>query len=182
MTERPRWLTDQEQRAWQAYRRMFLLLNAQLSRDLQQHTGLSDPDYDVLSTLGASAGHRRRVSELADRMLWSRSRLSHHLARMERRGLVLREECETDGRGAVVVLTGEGLRTIEAAAPLHVESVRRHFMDLLTPEQIEAFAGVGETVVARLTGAEHEAEPGTEASTAPAAGPHHRPGTSPTPH
>ncbi|MEV8419674.1 MarR family winged helix-turn-helix transcriptional regulator [Streptomyces niveus] len=151
MTQDPRWLTEAEQRAWQAYRRMFLLLNAQLARDLVQDSGLSDADYDVLSALGASPDRRRRVSELADRMLWSRSRLSHHLARMQQRGLVVREECETDGRGAVVVLTDEGTRTIEQAAPPHVESVRRHFIDLLSPEQIEAFATIGETVVGRLT-------------------------------
>ncbi|MEV4996531.1 MarR family winged helix-turn-helix transcriptional regulator [Streptomyces niveus] len=151
MTQDPRWLTEAEQRAWQAYRRMFLLLNAQLARDLAQDSGLSDADYDVLSALGASPDRRRRVSELADRMLWSRSRLSHHLARMQQRGLVVREECATDGRGAVVVLTDEGTRTIEQAAPPHVESVRRHFIDLLSPEQIEAFATIGETVVGRLT-------------------------------
>ncbi|ATL25416.1 MarR family winged helix-turn-helix transcriptional regulator [Streptomyces formicae] len=156
MTREPRWLTDSEQRAWEAYRRMFLLLNAQLARDLNRQSALSEPDYDVLSNLGASPDHRRRVSELADRMLWSRSRLSHHLSRMQQRGLVMREECATDGRGAVVVLTDDGLRTLEAAAPPHVESVRRHFIDLLTPEQIEAFAGAAETVVARLT------EPGTD--------------------
>ncbi|MEV0096868.1 MarR family winged helix-turn-helix transcriptional regulator [Streptomyces sp. NPDC050738] len=154
MTQESRWLSDREQRAWQAYRRMFLLLNAQVSRDLAQQSGLSDPDYDVLSNLGSSPDRRCRVSELAERMLWSRSRLSHHLARMEQRGLVVREECETDGRGAVVVLTDLGLRTIGAAAPLHVESVRRHFVDLLTPEQIEVFADIGETVVERLTDAE----------------------------
>ncbi|MEV8362776.1 MarR family winged helix-turn-helix transcriptional regulator [Streptomyces niveus] len=151
MTQDPRWLTEAEQRAWQAYRRMFLLLNAQLARDLAQDSGLSDADYDVLSALGASPDRRRRVSELADRMLWSRSRLSHHLARMQQRGLVVREECATDGRGAVVVLTDEGTRTIEQAAPPHVESVRRHFIDQLSPEQIEAFATIGETVVGRLT-------------------------------
>ncbi|MFD4700413.1 MarR family winged helix-turn-helix transcriptional regulator [Streptomyces niveus] len=150
MTQEPRWLTEAEQRAWQAYRRMFLLLNAQLARDLAQDSGLSDADYDVLSALGASPDRRRRVSELADRMLWSRSRLSHHLARMEQRGLLVREECATDGRGAVVVLTDEGTRTIEQAAPPHVESVRRNFIDLLSPEQIEAFATIGETVVGRL--------------------------------
>ncbi|MFF2941751.1 MarR family winged helix-turn-helix transcriptional regulator [Streptomyces niveus] len=151
MPQDPRWLTEAEQRAWQAYRRMFLLLNAQLARDLAQDSGLSDADYDVLSALRASPDRRRRVSELADRMLWSRSRLSHHLARMQQRGLVVREECATDGRGAVVVLTDEGTRTIEQAAPPHVESVRRHFIDLLSPEQIEAFATIGETVVGRLT-------------------------------
>lgn len=152
MTQDPRWLTDAEQRAWLAYRRMFLLLNAQIARDLAQDSGLSDPDYDVLAALSASPDRRRRVSELADRMLWSRSRLSHHLARMQQRGLVVRRECPTDGRGAFVVLTEEGARTIERAAPDHVESVRRHLIDLLSPEQIEALTAIGETVAGRLSG------------------------------
>jgi DNA-binding MarR family transcriptional regulator len=150
VNDEPRWLTDREQRAWQAYRRMFLLLNAQLARDLGRDSGLSEPDYDVLSSLNSSPDHRRRVSELAARMLWSRSRLSHHLSRMEQRGLVAREECVTDGRGAVVTLTDKGQRTIETAAPLHVESVRRYFVDLLTPEQIDVFADIGEHVVDNL--------------------------------
>ncbi|MFI8828474.1 MarR family winged helix-turn-helix transcriptional regulator [Streptomyces sp. NPDC053431] len=154
MTEAPHWLTDREQRAWQAYRRMFLLLNAQLARDLSRDSGLSEPDYDVLSSLSSTPGHQRRVSDLAHHMLWSRSRLSHHLGRMEQRGLVAREECATDGRGAVVTLTGKGLRTIEAAAPAHVASVRRYFVDLLTPEELDMFAALGERVVdhLRLTG------------------------------
>ncbi|MFI1568175.1 MarR family winged helix-turn-helix transcriptional regulator [Streptomyces sp. NPDC020490] len=147
MTEEPRWLTDREQRAWQAYRRMFLLLNAQLARDLSRDSGLSEPDYDVLSSLSSTPGHQRRVSDLAAHMLWSRSRLSHHLGRMEQRGLVAREECATDGRGAVVALTEKGLRTIEAAASAHVASVRRHFVDLLAPEDLDAFAALGERVV-----------------------------------
>ncbi|WP_411079302.1 MarR family winged helix-turn-helix transcriptional regulator [Streptomyces sp. cmx-18-6] len=154
MNPEPRWLSDREQRAWQAYRRMFLLLNAQVSRDLARDSSLSDADYDVLSNLGSRPEHRGRVSEIADRMLWSRSRLSHHLARMEQRGLLVREECATDGRGAVVVLTEEGLRAIEDAAGPHVESVRRYFIDLLTPEQIDAFAEIGETVVGGLTAAD----------------------------
>ncbi|OIJ63644.1 MarR family transcriptional regulator [Streptomyces mangrovisoli] len=129
---------------------MFLLLNAQLARDLSRDSGLSEPDYDVLSSLASSPDHRRRVSELAARMLWSRSRLSHHLGRMEQRGLVAREECATDGRGAVVTLTDEGQQTIEKAAPLHVESVRRYFVDLLTSEQIDVFAEIGEHVVDHL--------------------------------
>ncbi|MFE7795660.1 MarR family winged helix-turn-helix transcriptional regulator [Streptomyces sp. NPDC057460] len=153
MTEEPRWLSDREQGAWQAYRRMFPLLNAQLARDLAQDGGLSEPDYDVLSNLSSSAGQRRRISELADRMLWSRSRLSHHLARMQQRGLVVREECETDGRGAFVALTDQGMRTIEAVAPAHVESVRKHFIDLLTADQIDTFTAIGEVVIHRLTSA-----------------------------
>lgn len=103
-----------------------------------------------MSALTSSEGHRRRLTELADRMLWSKSRLSRHISRMEQRGLVAREECENDARGAVVVLTQDGLRTIEEAAPLHVESVRRHFVDHLSPEQLDALGTIAESVLAHL--------------------------------
>ncbi|GAA3491980.1 MarR family winged helix-turn-helix transcriptional regulator [Streptomyces cremeus] len=159
MTSEPRWLTDAEQRTWQAYRRMQLLLGAQVSRDLNADSGLSDADYDVLSHLGLSDRNRCRISELADRMLWSRSRLSHHLTRMQQRGLVAREGCASDARCAEVVLTADGLRTLEAAAPPHVDSVRRNFIDLLTPEQQAVFAEIGEVVVRHLSaGAEPRAK------------------------
>lgn len=137
---------------------MRLLLSAQINRDLARDAGLSEPDYDVLSNLSASDGHRRRLSELSDRMLWSRSRLSHHITRMEGRGLVRREGVEEDGRGAFVVLTPKGLRTIEAAAPLHVESVRRHFIDLLTDEEIDTLGDVAVKVLRHL-GAEEDLSP-----------------------
>jgi DNA-binding MarR family transcriptional regulator len=142
-----RWLDEAEMRAWIGYRRMFLLLNAAVNRDLAQDSGLSEPDYDVLSNLSEAADHRGRLSELAARMLWSQSRLSHHISRMEQRGLVSREECETDGRGSVVVLTKAGRRAIEKAAPQHVESVRRNIIDLLSPAQIEALGDIAETVI-----------------------------------
>jgi DNA-binding MarR family transcriptional regulator len=145
-----RWLNDAEMRAWLGYRRMFLLLNAAVNRDLARDSGLSEPDYDVLSSLSAAPDRRGRLSELAVRMLWSQSRLSHHISRMEQRGLVRREECESDARGSVVVLTEEGLRTIEKAAPHHVESVRRHIIDVLSPEQIKALGDITETVVDHL--------------------------------
>ncbi|MBN6053530.1 winged helix-turn-helix transcriptional regulator [Nonomuraea sp. RK-328] len=146
----PRWLDDDEFRAWIGYRRMRLLLDAQVSQDLTRESGLSAPDYDVLSALTSSEGHRRRLTELADRMLWSKSRLSRHIGRMEQRGLVAREGCETDARGSVIVLTEHGLRTIQEAAPGHVTSVRRHLIDLLSPEQIEALGTIAETVLAHL--------------------------------
>ncbi|WP_214323476.1 MarR family winged helix-turn-helix transcriptional regulator [Nonomuraea sediminis] len=151
-----RWLDDEQQRAWIGYRRMRLLLEAQITRDLAHDSGLSAPDYDVLSALSSTEGRRWRLTSLAQRMLWSKSRLSRHISRMEQRGLVTREECETDGRGAVVVLTEAGLRAIEAAAPDHVESVRRHFIDLLTPEQLQVLATISETVLDRLV--EHSPE------------------------
>ncbi|WP_219467090.1 MarR family winged helix-turn-helix transcriptional regulator [Nonomuraea rhizosphaerae] len=150
MGKTPRWLDDAEFRAWIGYRRMRLLLDAQVSRDLLRDSGLSAPDYDVLSTLSDAEGHRFRLTGLAERMLWSKSRLSRHISRMEQRGLVTREECEGDGRGAVIVLTEGGRRAIEAAAPDHVESVRRHFVDLLTPEQIDVLGTVSETVLTHL--------------------------------
>jgi DNA-binding MarR family transcriptional regulator len=152
MDTEPRWLTDTEQNAWRGYRRMRLLLDAQIARDLAYDSGLSMPDYDVLSALSSTPAHRRRLTKLAERMLWSKSRLSRHIGRMEQRGLVTREECPGDARGAMIVLTAGGLRAIEEAAPDHVESVRRHFIDLLTPDQVDALAAISKTVLVHLTG------------------------------
>lgn len=151
-----RWLDETEMRAWLGYRRMFLLLNAAVNRDLAHDSGLSEPDYDVLSNLSAAPDRRGRLSELAARMLWSQSRLSHHISRMEQRGLVRREGHETDGRGSVVVLTRQGLRTVQKAAPLHVESVRRNVIDLLTPAQLEALGDIADTVVSHLSRDAHQ--------------------------
>jgi DNA-binding MarR family transcriptional regulator len=145
-----RWLNDEEYRAWIGYRRMRGLLDLRIARDLADDSGLSEPDYDVLSSLGDAEDHRARLSDLAARMLWSKSRLSHHIVRMQRRGLVVKEDCADDGRGAVVVLTDEGLRTIEEAAPAHVESVRRHFIDLLTDEEIATLGEIAGRVLDRL--------------------------------
>lgn len=145
-----RWLNDVEARAWIGYRRMRGRLDLRLARDLTEASGLSEPDYDVLSALTSAEGHRVRLSELAGRMLWSKSRLSHHITRMQCRGLVEREECPEDGRGAFVVLTPEGLHAIETAAPAHVESVRRHFVDLLSEEEIAMLADITERVLTRL--------------------------------
>lgn len=150
--DEPRWLNEPEARAWRGYRRMRALLDLQLSRDLANDSGFSDADYDVLSNLSEAEGRRLRLSEVAALMLWSKSRLSHHVTRMQQRGLVRREECETDARGAVVVLTGAGWEAIKRAAPDHVASVRRNFIDLLTKEQTRVLAEVAETVVRHLKG------------------------------
>lgn len=146
----PRWLTEAEYRAWLGYRRMRARLDLQLARDLARDSGLSEPDYDVLSTVSETEGHRMRLSELAALMLWSKSRLSHHITRMEQRGLVTREECASDGRGSFVVLTEDGMRAIEAAAPGHVASVREHFIDLLTDRQIGTLTAITQAVLSRL--------------------------------
>jgi DNA-binding MarR family transcriptional regulator len=129
---------------------MRALLDLQLARDLASDSGLSDADYDVLSNVSESAAGSLRLGDLAAHMLWSKSRLSHHVARMERRGLVARQDCPSDGRGAVLTLTAAGWAVIRAAAPAHVESVREHFMDLLTDEQVRVLGDVTETVLAHL--------------------------------
>ena len=149
-TTEPRWLDDTEARAWRGYMRMRTLLHAQIVRDLAREAGLSGPDYDVLSNVSEAEGRRARLGDLAARMAWSRSRLSHHITRMEQRGLVTRQDCADDGRGAFVVLTDAGWRAIQAAAPGHVASVRRHFIDLLSREQLDALADISQTVVRRL--------------------------------
>ena len=156
-----RWLNDEEFRAWIGYRRMRGLLDLRIARDLADDSGLSEPDYDVLSNLGDAKDHRERLSELASRMLWSKSRLSHHITRMQGRGLVVKEEAADDGRGAVVVLTVKGLRTIEEAAPAHVASVRRHFVDLLTDEEIATLGAITERVLAHLADRPATAPPGS---------------------
>lgn len=146
----PRWLSPAEMHAWRGYRRMRALLDLQLTRDLAADSHLSAPDYDVLSSVSEAPGRRLRLGELAAAMLWSISRVSHHVSRMERRGLVTREECETDGRGATVVLTEEGWRTIQAAAVRHVTSVRAHFVDLLDAEEVAALGRIADKVLAHL--------------------------------
>jgi DNA-binding MarR family transcriptional regulator len=148
--DNPQWLTDGEAGAWRGYRRMRLLLDLRLARDLARDTGLSEADYDVLSTLSEALTHRTRLGDLAAHMGWSRSRLSHQVSRMQNRGLVHRAKAPGDGRGCVVVLSPAGLRVIEAAAPFHVASVRRHLVDLLTADEIAVLDAVTHRVIERL--------------------------------
>lgn len=144
-----KWLSKEEEQAWRAYRRMFTTLEARLSRELTE-TGLSTADYTVLSDLVEVGDRRWRITELADYMRWSQSRLSHHLARMEQRGLVRREKESGDARATHVALTRDGLRAIAAASDIHLSGVRRHMIDLLTPRQLASLAKIGETVVQHL--------------------------------
>src|SRR5664279_3685821 len=132
----PTWLTEPEERAWRAYRRMQTVLPARLARDHGRDSGLSEADYDVLSTLSEKPGRRWQLRDLAAKMLWSRSRLSHHIARMEQRGLVAREGDPDDRRGCIIVLTHPGTLVLENAAALHVASVRNHFIDLLSEDEL----------------------------------------------
>ena len=113
------WLSAPEQRAWRAFLGLHRELNARLNRQLQADSGLSLSDYEVLVVLSESDEGRMRPFELCDFLQWEQSRLSHHIRRMESRGLVSREGCTGDGRGAFVVLSDAGRKAIEAAAPSH---------------------------------------------------------------
>ncbi|UYM05026.1 MarR family winged helix-turn-helix transcriptional regulator [Solicola gregarius] len=145
------WLNDEESRAWRSYNRMRGLLDLEIARDLAADSGLSGSDYTVLVVLSEAPNQRVRQIDLAARMLWSHSRVSHHLGRMERRGLVRRETHADNARAVDAVLTPAGLDAIESAAPCHVRSVRRHFIDQLTAEQVTVLADIADTVVDHLT-------------------------------
>lgn len=143
-----RWLTPEEQRAWRAYIGAALLVEDALDRQLQQEAGMPHMYYSILSTLSESPERRLRMTDLAERLKITRSRLTYAVSRLEKDGLVRREDCRWDKRGSVAALTDEGMRVLEGAAPGHVETVRSLLFDRLTPEQVgqleEIFTAVGE--------------------------------------
>lgn len=148
--EKVRWLNEREARAWRAMQFLQMRLEGELARELAVSSGLSYPDYLVLVALTDQPDGRLRLFELARVLGWEKSRLSHHVGRMAGRGLVTKEKCDDDRRGAYVVVTSRGRREIEAAAPGHVAAVRRLFVDRLTPGQLDAIGNAAETVLAAL--------------------------------
>jgi DNA-binding MarR family transcriptional regulator len=125
-------------------------LSATLQRELQDDSGLSMPDFDVLVHLTDSPEGRVRVTELARLLYWERSRVSHHVTRMERRGLVERTECAEDGRGAFIAVTPAGRTAIEHAAPGHVRAVRRLMFDALDDEEVDRLGTAIDKMLTRL--------------------------------
>ena len=151
----PQWLDETEAEAWRGYLRLNAVLMATLHRELQRDSGLSVSDYDVLVILSEAPPPRRmRMHELGAQLLWEKSRLSHHITRMERRGLVRREDCEADARGAFVSITPKGLQTIEDAAPAHVANVRRHVFNHLSRMDVETLAKMTKTLLHQLASTE----------------------------
>ncbi|MEU8890652.1 MarR family transcriptional regulator [Streptomyces sp. NPDC048442] len=129
------WLSDAEQCAWRTWLDASKLLMHQLEKDLQPF-GLTNNDYEILVNLSESADKRLRMSDLATATLQSKSRLSHQITRMETAGLVRRENCESDRRGLYAVLTAQGGEVMQKVAPHHVASVRRHFIDTMSPDEL----------------------------------------------
>jgi DNA-binding MarR family transcriptional regulator len=133
-----RWLTPEEQSVWRAFLDVSRLMTDQMNRQLTDDSGMSLPEYEILVALSEAPDRRLRMSELADRVLSSRSRITHTVGRMEERGHVHREACADDGRGVLCVLTDAGFAVLEGAAPAHVESVRSAMFDPLTAEEVDA--------------------------------------------
>lgn len=142
----PKWLTPQQQRAWRAYMDGSQRLMADLNRQLQRDSALSFADYRILVKLSEAPGRSLRMSDLADGVFSSRSRLTHQIRRLEGQRVVRRIPAEDDGRGVLAQLTDEGMRRLRAAAPGHVAAVRRYFVELFTPQQLAAVAAAMELV------------------------------------
>ena len=137
-TTEVRWLTPEQQGVWRAFLDVSRLLMDQMSRQLSEDSGMSLPEYEILVALSEAPDRRLRMSELADRVVSSRSRITHTVGRMEDRGLVQREACIDDGRGVLCALTDAGFAVLEAAAPGHVDTVRSLMFDPLTRSDVEA--------------------------------------------
>jgi DNA-binding MarR family transcriptional regulator len=147
---KPRWLDEREARLWRIWLRLNQELPSVLEEQISRDSGLSGADYAVLVPLSESRQGMLRARELRREILWDRSRLSHHVSRMEKRGLVVREECAEDARGAMVRMTDQGRAAIEGAAPGHVAATRRYFFDLLTDEEVDVLTAVYDRVLANL--------------------------------
>ena len=145
-----RWLDEREARLWRTWLRLNQELPSVLEEQINRDAGLSGADYAILVPLSEAPDGMLRSRELGRQILWDRSRLSHHVSRMEQRGLVGREECVEDGRGAMVRMTDAGRAAIEGAAPGHVAATRRYFFDLLTDGEVDTLTSVFERVLANL--------------------------------
>ncbi|MFD3482603.1 MarR family winged helix-turn-helix transcriptional regulator [Streptomyces sp. NPDC058665] len=150
MTEEPSRLTPAEQHAWHNFVRLQSRLIGRLFRDLQTEFNLSAADYAVLLNLTEVPEGRLRFLDLARAVEWEKSRMSHHIARMTKRGLVTREPCPEDGRGAFVVATPAGREAIVAAAPLHAGAVRRLFITPFTAQELNTFSELSKRLLEQL--------------------------------
>ncbi|WP_346072305.1 MarR family winged helix-turn-helix transcriptional regulator [Saccharopolyspora thermophila] len=152
MGQRTHWLDDCEMASWRAYIVGSALLEYRLNRELQQAHGLSLADYEILVRLSERPNRQMRMSELAKDIAHSKSRISHQIRRMESAGLVRRDDCPSDGRGVLAVLTDTGMAKLREAAPTHVAGVRAHMIDLLAPEEQKVLARVFERLTDHLRG------------------------------
>jgi DNA-binding MarR family transcriptional regulator len=145
-----RWLNDDEQRTWRAFLHASRGLWDVLDRELQRDAGMPHAYYEILVRLSEAPNRMLRMSDLAEATSSSRSRLSHAVARLEEYGWVRREDCPTDRRGQLAVLTDQGFQVLASAAPGHVEGVRTHLFDQLTPDQVAQLRKISEAMLDHL--------------------------------
>ncbi len=148
--ETSRWLTDEQQQQWRAFGQMNRELGVMMERQLSQDHGLSGADYQLLVPLSEAPGQWLRPRDLGISVKWDRSRLSHQLRRMQERGLIERTDCDNDARGTVIALTELGRSTVAQAAPGHVETIRKYFIDLLTEDELNAIGSAARKVIAAI--------------------------------
>ncbi|MFJ4832018.1 MarR family winged helix-turn-helix transcriptional regulator [Streptomyces sp. NPDC088747] len=146
MNVTPIWLNPDEKAAWDSFIRMQETLIGRLSRRVQADSGMSASDYLVLASLTERGAGRMRLLDLAQTVEWEKSRMSHQVTRMTKRGLLVKEDCPDDGRGAFVVVTAAGYKAIEDAAPMHVEHVRRLFIDALPPGELSTLGLISKKI------------------------------------
>ena len=145
----PRWLSSEDQRVWRAFLLGSALLQERIDADLRPF-GLDRAEYEILVVLSETDDQRLRMAELADSVHQSRSRLTHTIARMEQAGLVKRSSCPTDRRGVWAELTAKGFELIKEAAPTHVETVRRTFVEVMSEEDYAAVGRAFTAVIAAV--------------------------------
>ena len=150
MPAEPKWLDGNEDRAWRTFVHAHHQFELRLQRHLLQESGLTGTDYEVLAVLSEHPKGRMPAGELCALLLWEKSRLSHQVRRMQTRGLIVREPNPADARSVMIRLLPAGRRTIESAAPAHVEHVRQHFIELFTPAELETLTALNERVMRHL--------------------------------
>lgn len=146
----PRWLDDREQHAWRRLAAVLMKLPVQLDRQLQRDSGMTEFEYWIIAMLSEAPDRTLRLSELAKQANASLSRLSHVVTRLERRGWVRREPCPEDARVTLGVLTDEGWNQVVAAAPGHVEAVRRFVFDALDRDDVEHLGRICDAILERI--------------------------------
>jgi DNA-binding MarR family transcriptional regulator len=146
-TVQTRWLDEDEQVTWRTYLAATKAIGEAIDSQLQRDADIPLTYYEILVRLSEAADRMLRMSQLAERCLASRSRLSHAVTRLEERGWVERRPCADDGRGMLASLTTEGMAALADAAPGHVNAVREQIFDRLTPEQIKQLREIGEAIL-----------------------------------
>lgn len=146
MTTTPRWLDAEEMRAWLAYVEFSTLLSDHLNRQLRRDAGMTHSDYILLAHLSSIPQGRLTMSELAELLKITRSRLTHAVTRLQEAGYVDRREDPASRRNQLAILTEQGRELLERAAPGHVEAVRRAVFDALTPDQVRQLTEIGEAI------------------------------------